>query len=86
MVQNNLTALLAANPSLANAAPGSLVVVASPNGYSTDNDSQVLQVFVVGESPGDGGLHDNLDIAVSNDDQAHDIIIQDSLDSIVPLA
>jgi hypothetical protein len=41
------SALLAANPSLANAAPGSLVVVASPSSSSNPN-SQLLQVFVVG--------------------------------------
>ena len=40
-------ALLAANPSLANAAPGSYVIVASPSSASNPA-SQVLQIFVVG--------------------------------------
>lgn len=46
----------------------------------------MLQVFVVGESPGDGSLHDRLDTAIVNDDELHDIIKKDSLDGIVPLA
>jgi hypothetical protein len=43
-----LSALLAANPSLANAAPGSLVVVASPSSSSNPN-SQLMHVFVLGD-------------------------------------
>jgi len=41
------SALLAANPSLANAAPGSYVIVASPSSVSNPA-SQLLQVYVVG--------------------------------------
>ena len=49
-------ALLAANPGLANASPGSLVVVASPaSPQITSPNAQLLQVFMVG--PDQGTVH-----------------------------
>lgn len=43
-------ALLAANPGLANASPGSLVVVASPASPQVASpNAQLLQVFMVGD-------------------------------------
>jgi hypothetical protein len=53
-------ALLAANPSLANASPGSLVVVASPSPNISSPNAQLLQVYMVGEDvqvPGGAGDH-----------------------------
>lgn len=45
-------ALLAANPALANASPGSLVVVASPASPQVASpNAQLLQVFMVGDEP-----------------------------------
>lgn len=80
-----MLALLAANPGLANATPGSLVVVASPSGLSSDTDAQVLQVFVVGESNDGRSLSEQFDIGIA-EDQTDDIAIQEATGGIVPLA
>ena len=54
-------ALLAANPGLANASPGSLVVVASPaSPQITSPNAQLLQVFMVG--PDQGGTHNQVEV------------------------
>ena len=57
-------ALLAANPGLANAAPGSLVVVASPaspaNPAVSSANAQLLEVFMVTDEETDGGETPNV--------------------------
>ena len=71
-----ILALLAANPSLANAAPGSLVVVASPSS-SSNPGSQILQVFVLG-----GPVHaasPPSNVRVATDDPAAAIQVPEKL-------
>ena len=69
---------MAANPSLANAAPGSLVVVASPSSSSNPN-SQLLQVFVVGgqqdQQPQPQQLHQGFIVPdAPSDDEQGDVV------------